>query len=70
MVIGFGNSTVSRLRTILEDLNLTLNMAKSGALVNSSRYLHTYTHIIMYPLSYVKDTVVGGSSYGTLPRYT
>ena len=39
MVIGFGNSTVSRLRTILEDLNLTLNMAKSGALVNSSSWL-------------------------------
>ena len=38
MVIGFGNSTVSRLRTILEDLNLTLNMAKSGALANSSWY--------------------------------
>ena len=33
---GFGNSTVLRLRTILEDLSLTLNMAKSGALANSS----------------------------------
>jgi hypothetical protein len=41
MVIGFGNSTVLRLRTILEDLSLTLNMAKSGALVNSSSSIQT-----------------------------
>ena len=33
---GFGDSIVLRLRTILEDLSLTLNMAKSGALANSS----------------------------------
>jgi hypothetical protein len=30
---------------------------------------YTPTHIIMYPLSYVKDTVVGSSSYGTLDPY-
>jgi hypothetical protein len=36
---GFGNSIVLRLRTILEDLSLTLNMAKSGALANSSAFV-------------------------------
>ena len=45
---GFGNSTVLRLRTILEDLSLTLNMAKSGALANSSqenKYLNIRRYI-------------------------
>ena len=45
---GFGNSTVLRLRTILEDLSITLNMAKSGALANSSqenKYLNIRRYI-------------------------
>ena len=49
MVIGFGNSTVSRLRTILEDLNLTLNMAKSGALVNSSCIVSRNSRSCIFP---------------------